>query len=113
MDLGYKLKQIRNLRRFSQYEVADFLNVSQKTYSNYESCRSIPSTMHLIKLSEILYFDFVTYFTEKKGHSSLVKINEFNSQNEKIKDKLLSSQEEIIILLKEKIKFLQYTQKEE
>lgn len=113
MDLGHKIKQVRELKRISQQEIADLINVSQKTYSNYESCKTRPATIHLIKLSEILNFDFIAYLKEKEGYSRLETSKEPKTFSEKIKDNLINSYEvivkdkdEIIALLKEKIERL-------
>jgi transcriptional regulator with XRE-family HTH domain len=113
MGLGHKIKHFRELNRISQQEIADLINVSQKTYSNYESCKTAPSTIHLIKLSKILNFDFLKYLKEKEGYINLEDDKESKSFSEKIKDNLLVNyeiilrdKEEIISLLKEKIERL-------
>ena len=117
MEVGYKLKKIRENRKLTQQEMADFINVSQKTYSNYESCKTMPTTIHLIKLSKILNFDFIAYLKEKEGIRGLQTTNEFKSLSEKIKDNLilnyeiiLKDKDEIINLLKEKIERLIHRQ---
>ena len=43
MQIGSKLKRIRENKRMSQQEIAEFLDISQKTYSNIESDKSKPS----------------------------------------------------------------------
>ena len=56
MDIGAKLKKIREQNHYSQKEIADLLNISQKTYSNIESGKSNISIKHLAILSN--FFDF-------------------------------------------------------
>ena len=43
MDIGQKLKAKRDIKRLSQQEVAERLQISQRTYSNIESNKSQPS----------------------------------------------------------------------
>lgn len=109
MKLGYRIKQKRELNRMSQQEIADYLEVCQKTYSNYESCKTTPSTLHLIKLNKILKFDFIEYLKENEDNNS----KPFNSLTQKLKENLINNYEiiirdkdEIIQLLRDKIKNL-------
>ena len=37
MDVGKRLKELREQKNISQKEVAEFLNVKQNTYSQYEN----------------------------------------------------------------------------
>ena len=110
MNLGYKLKSVREQKRLSQQEVAEYIDVSQKTYSNYESCKTMPSIMHLIKLSEILNYNFIEYLREKERSNEPNIYDEFKVLSDKILNSLIINYEiiikdkdEIINLLKEKI----------
>ena len=49
------LKKIRIARGLTQYEIAEFINVSQVVYSKYETGKSEPSYDTLTKLAN--YFD--------------------------------------------------------
>ena len=108
MIVGAKLKKIREQKRFSQKEIADFLNILQKTYSNIESDRSKISIEQLSKLSEFLDFDLLEFLQEQ----GLV----INQKNEKgvnngivhntISEKLLQQYEARIVELKEIIQLL-------
>ena len=65
LNLKKKLKHLRNKRnekRLSQQEVADYLGISQRTYSNFESDTTKPSIIKLVELSKILRFDFLKLF---------------------------------------------------
>jgi len=55
--IGTELKKAREKKRLSQQEVADYLNVSQKTISNIESEKSLPSLIHLISCVELYEMD--------------------------------------------------------
>ena len=62
MKIGKYLRKKRNEKRLSQQEVANLINVSQRTYSNFESDNSTPSIVQLTTLSELLEFDFFKLF---------------------------------------------------
>ena len=46
------LRQLRKAKKLSQQQVADILNVSQRTYSGYECETSEPSILILTKLAD-------------------------------------------------------------
>lgn len=48
MKLGYTLKRHREAKHLPQQEVALKIEVSQRTYSNFESCKSIPSLILIL-----------------------------------------------------------------
>ncbi len=60
MKIGKHLRKKRHEKKSSQQEIADFINVSQKTYSNFESDKSTPSILQLVKLSDLL-LDFLNF----------------------------------------------------
>lgn len=78
MKIGHKLKDKRDLKRLSQQEVADYLNVSQRTYSNFESNKSEPSLTQLSKLAEVLEFNLLDILKDQ----GIV----FNQSNNEFKD---------------------------
>jgi len=49
------LKEIRKKHKLTQTEVANYLNTSQQTYSDYEKEKTQPSIEMLIKLSELFH----------------------------------------------------------
>ena len=115
MNIGHKLKSKRDVKKLSQQEVADFLNISQRTYSNIESNKSEPSLTQLSKLAEILEFNLLDMLKEQ-GIVFNQTYNEFkdNSQcialNNNSPEKLIAQYEarikdlqEINALLKDKI----------
>lgn len=78
MDIGSRLKNMRENKKNSQQEIADFLDISQKTYSNIESGKSTPSVTQLSKLSTLLDFDVLELLREE-GIT-------FNQSNNEFKD---------------------------
>ena len=75
MELGQRLKDIRNLNKMSQEELADKIYVSRQTISNWENDKSYPDIHSLIMLSEIFN---VTLDELVKGDIEIMKekINE-------------------------------------
>lgn len=53
MDISGNLKKARENRRWSQKEAADYLGISQKTLSNFESGISSPSVRQLAMLANL------------------------------------------------------------
>ena len=66
MDLGCRLKKIREEKKLSQHEVAHLLEVSQKTLSNFESGKTVPNILQIAKLGAIYELDMIE-FLEKSG----------------------------------------------
>ncbi|WP_250436016.1 helix-turn-helix domain-containing protein [Hanstruepera flava] len=114
MNLGYLIKKIRESKRFSQQEVADSLGISQKKYSNFESCKTKLSIDQLLALSKLLSFNLYDIIKDldtvtPNGLSSVnnsersTKITSKDALIEKY-EIIIKDKEEIISLLKEKIK---------
>ncbi len=61
MNIGVKLKKIREQKRYSQQEIADILNISQKTYSNIESGKSDIKIKHLLILEQFFKINIITF----------------------------------------------------
>ncbi len=59
MSLGKKLIIERRNRKLSQADVAAFLNVSQSSYSEWESDLTIPKTENLIKIAEFYNINLI------------------------------------------------------
>jgi transcriptional regulator with XRE-family HTH domain len=62
MKIGKHLRNKRHEKRLSQQEVGDYLNISQRTYSNFESDNSSPSIEQIIAWIKLLNFDFLKLF---------------------------------------------------
>jgi len=65
MKIGVLLKKEREINNLSQQEIADVLNISQRTYSNFESDKTLPSIIHLSKLSLLLNFDLFDFLKKQ------------------------------------------------
>lgn len=52
-EFARRLRKIRIKRKFTQQEVADFLNVSRSTYTYYETGKTEPSLENILKLSKL------------------------------------------------------------
>lgn len=53
MNLGKTLQDLRKAKNISQEQMAEILNVSRQTISNWENSKSYPDILMLIKLCEI------------------------------------------------------------
>lgn len=130
MKIGHKLKNKRDTKKLSQQEVAEFLDVSQRTYSNFESNKPEPSLTQLSKLAEVLEFNLLDMLQEQglvfnqtnnefKDNSNGIVYNHNNFLDElknqktyyeaRLKDKetIIKQKEEINNLLKDKINYLE------
>ena len=110
MQIGSKLKRIRENKRMSQQEIAAFLEISQKTYSNIESDKSKPSLPQLSKLSESLDFDLLELlqeqgivFNQKKNKINGIIHNNFPFELKEQYEARINDLQEINMLLKDKI----------
>lgn len=65
MKIGTKIRKIRLEQKRTQQEVADFLNISQKTYSNIESDKTAIRMDAFCALSALFGFDKAAFFEEK------------------------------------------------
>ncbi|MCX8492391.1 MAG: helix-turn-helix transcriptional regulator [Cyclobacteriaceae bacterium] len=109
MYIGSQLRKIRDKRKISQQEIADYLDVAQATVWNWENDESHFKLDHLSKLAEILQVEPADLLPD----GTVVKIvnnkeNTGSSVNGFVKidgtvlnEKLLKSLEETIALLKE------------
>lgn len=65
MALGEKLKQARLKKNFSQEYMSEVLEVSQKTYSNFENNKTSPSFPQTEAISKILGISVLDFLTDK------------------------------------------------
>lgn len=111
MEIGTKIKKIRELRNYTQEYMAQMLEVSQSTYARYEKDDGDLTVSKLEKISEILEVkieDLINFtdkyvfnnYDVKQANQGYYIVNQF-SENEK---KLY---EDKIKLLEEKINLLQ------
>lgn len=114
LEIGHKLKQIREEKKISQQEVAYHLNISQKTYSNIEANKSSLSIIQLFKLGTFLDFNIMEFLKEQQLDFNKVNNLTHKENNNTFSKKLLEQyeyriieKEQLIVLLKEKITSLQ------
>lgn len=55
MDIGKKLKSARNDNHLTQEKVADLMQVSRQTISNWENGKSYPDVISVITLSDLYH----------------------------------------------------------
>ena len=67
-DFGERLKEVRKARKLTQAQLANRLNVSTTTISEYESSMSFPQLEKFIKLVQILNIsaDYLLGFKAEK-----------------------------------------------
>lgn len=107
MTLGDKLKKARIGKNFTQEYLAEMLNVSQKTYSNFENDKSKPDFQQveeIAKALEVSVLDFlsgdnITINSTNGDHSGFIYQNQFP-------EKLVEQYEERIKELKDQIQEL-------
>ncbi len=106
MTLGEKLKKARMHKNFTQEYLAEMLNVSQKTYSNFENDRSKPAFAQVEDIAKVLdmsVLDFlsgdnVTINSTNGDHSGFIYQNQ-------LPEKLIEQYEERIKELKEQVEY--------
>lgn len=108
MTLGEKLKKARINKNFTQEYLAEMLNVSQKTYSNFENDKSKPGFSQVEEMATVLdvsVLDFlsgdVLSFNYDNTHGGN---NGFIYQNQ-LPEKLIEQYEERIKELKEQVDY--------
>lgn len=103
LNIGQKLRKLRNQKGFSQEYLADRLNISQKTYSNMENDRTSISVEILKQLSSELEVDMIDLITDSK---IIVQYN--TSQDTSTFNGVVHNNypEELVVQLKERIEDL-------
>lgn len=66
MTLGEKLKKIRIDKNFTQEYLAHELNISQKTYSNFENNKTSPAFFQIEKIAQLLDANLLDFLTDDK-----------------------------------------------
>lgn len=76
MEIGYKIKQLREDRKLSQEELAHLVGVTQATISNIESRKSKPDIYLMDTISKTFEKDIYDFLTEDR-----VVINHANNNS--------------------------------
>ncbi|TAG18576.1 MAG: XRE family transcriptional regulator [Cytophagia bacterium] len=109
MSYGTKLRTIRDNRKLSQQQVADFVGIAQPTLNNWEQDISSPKVKHLPKLAEVLQVDIADVATEgtvvkimdnshQTNNDDAVVGFEVTVENGKLYQELLTNKDKIIAL---------------
>lgn len=69
-ELGRNLREARESKNLTQQKVADILNVERSAISYYESGKSLPSILQLIKLSKQLKIRLMFFLTVDRYKAS-------------------------------------------
>lgn len=88
MHLGEKLKQARLNKNFSQEYMAEVLDISQKTYSNFENNKTTPNFSQIEKISQVLEVSILDFLNGEKitinnhngDHSGFIYNNHFSEK---------------------------------
>ncbi len=113
MEIGQKIKKVRELRNFTQDYVATQLGISQEAYSKIEANKTSVSIQRIEKVAEVLginIFDLMN-FDESKVFFNFSENDQNNAQigyfgsNETIKE-LKELYEKMVVQQKSEIEFL-------
>ena len=112
-----KMIQFRNKLRLSQQEVADYVGVSQSTYSEWESNKGKPNSKFYLKIAEILQTEianllednsFVQIIYNQENKDSAFNAVNVQIEKEKDTDKTLESRlENVEAALKVALKYIE------
>lgn len=72
VDMGHRLRDLRQKRSISQTELARLVGVTPSTISQVESGAILPSLPALLKMAEILIVDVGAFFQSKPGSPRVV-----------------------------------------
>lgn len=88
MEIGKKLKEARNHSELTQEEVAEKLNVTRQTISNWENERSYPDIINVIELSTLYSISLDDLL---KGDQAMIEYLEENTNVVKSNRKLITA----------------------
>ena len=107
MSLGEKLKQARLTKNFSQEYMAEVLQISQKTYSNFENNKTKPDFCQIEEISKVLETSILEFLSSENMsfyHNNSGVNNGFVINN--LSEKLIEQYELRIKKLEEETKYL-------
>lgn len=108
--LGQRLKELRNLKRLTQDEIAKKLHLTRSTYAQYEVDRRVPEYATLEKLAD--FFDVsIDYLVGRDNRDSADKLNEYLEMeltNEEIKERMTFKVDDITLSSEEVDEFVDW-----
>lgn len=118
--LGTKLRKLRDDKKLSQSEIADFLGVSQSAYNKWEADQSKPSSDNLLKISDFHGVEIKDLLEDSNGiisnnifkdsstsHHILNYAQTVNMQSPELLESILKNQEQISKLIDIQSKLLE------
>lgn len=88
VDIGGKIKSARISANLTQEQVADFLNVSRQTISNWENGKAYPDIVSVVKMSDLYGISLDYLLKEGKPMSNYLNYLEESTNAVKSKNKL-------------------------
>ena len=81
-----RLFDLREYKDLSQIKLADYLGITQQTYSLWEKGTKIIPLKHLNSLSNFyeISMDYIVGLTDEKNNSSIIKLTELNTTSSTI-----------------------------
>ena len=81
-NIGYRLKNLREINNFSQEYLARTLNISQAAYSKIENGSTQLSLEHLIKISKLykINYDYLLGTNDSHNINDIQKTNDGKSK---------------------------------
>jgi len=95
LTLGRKLALLRQAKRISQVEVAEYLGVSENSYNKWESDKMIPKLENLIKIAKFYDVDIKDLYENNE-------INRVNADKKEIMSVLKKQEQQILNLVSAK-----------
>lgn len=80
MQFGDRLKQQRKIKKLTQDDVAEKLNVSRQTISSWENEKSYPDIKSLISLSDMYDISLDTMLKEDSGMKEFIEKNDLSKK---------------------------------
>lgn len=88
MDIGIKIKNARMKAKLTQEQVADALGVSRQTISNWETERTYPDIISVVKMSDLYGISLDHLLKEEQPMSNYLDYLEESTNTVKSKNKL-------------------------
>lgn len=85
-DFGLRIKELRNKKGITQYQLAEMTGIDPKHMSHIETGRSFPKADLIEKLANALEIEYTELFQTEHLQERKVLLNKINNSLEKAKD---------------------------
>lgn len=85
-DFGLRIKELRNKKGITQYQLAEMTGIDPKHMSHIETGRSFPKADLIEKLANALKIEYTELFQTEHLQERKVLLNKINNSLEKAKD---------------------------